>query len=696
MKNISKILSFLLLLTGVFQFSSCKKTWEEPDVNCKNPGITPNATISDLLALSPNGDIVQVESDMIFEGYVISSDEAGNYYKALVLQDAPENPTAGIYIVVDKRNMYVDFPVGKKVYVYAKGLFVGKDRGLYKLGLTYDSGYGTRIGRIPPSEADRRLIASCDAPAEIRPTSVTIDQIRNNGDALLNTLIQLNDVEFEKADLCSTFSLQGLQGVNKYLEDCSGNTLALRTSGYADFANVKVPAGKGTVTAVLGKYRSSYQVFIRDLEDLVMDGPRCDGYTPVCDASSLSPNASIAQVRGLLNGSDLVQITQDWIIEATITASDKSGNLYKAVYIADETGGIRLNLNMRDLYLRGYHRGAKLRIKLKDLYVGKRNGEIQLGDIYQGHIGNITDEIDQDHIFFTGETVQVEAQPVSLASLNYDMTGKLVTLQNVKFDDPEVYEYFALSREVSHNGTPKSANRKVVACDGSGSVTLRSSGYAEFANAHVRYGSGNITGILSCYDADHDGTITRDELQIYIRDIYDVQTGDTRCGAPYLLETFGHTTKDEEIDLEGWYNYAEAGTRKWTGGFWDGSINHYAQMSAYRSNEAQNIAWLISPPVAVTPGMKLSFQTAKAYWRHDALKVFVSTDFNGFDVRGATWEELDARIATDSDPNHAWIDSGDIDLSPYAGKVIFIGFRYKGSGEYNQTTTYRIDNVIIK
>ena len=119
-------------------------------------------------------------------------------------------------------------------------------------------------------------------------------------------------------------------------------------------------------------------------------------------------------------------------------------------------------------------------------------------------------------------------------------------------------------------------------------------------------------------------------------------------------------------------------------------------MSAYRSGEAQNIAWLISPPLVVHNGMTLSFQTAKAYWRHDALKVFISTDFDGYNVRTATWMELPARIATNTDPNHAWIDSGDIDLSAYAGQTVYIAFRYKGSDDYNQTSTYRIDNVIIK
>jgi len=440
-----------------------------------------------------------------------------------------------------------------------------------------------------------------------------------------------------------------------------------------------------------------------------MEGTRCDGSTPSCDASALTPNATIADLKALLGNNQLMQITQDWVIEATVTASDKSGNLYKAVYIEDSTGGIRLKLWLTDLYLRGYHRGAKLRIKVKNLYIGRDTywkgqlGEIQLGNRRNNYLGSIGDDIDQDHIFFLHENENHQPEEVSIASLNNDYLGKLITLTNVKFAAKEVMEPFAWS--IDHQpSNPKWATRFLTSCGSHDTIVVRTSRYANFADAHIRYGSGNITGILSCYDRNGDGQITPDEYEFLIRDIYDVDMEQARCDAPLLVETFGYTVKDEEIDLTGWFNYAEAGTRKWTGGFYYESNsqtkinrpNHYAQMSAYRSNEAQNIAWLISPPVAVTNGMTLSFQTAKAYWRHDALKVLVSTDFNGYDVRRATWTELNARIATDTDPNHAWIDSGDIDLSAYAGQVIYIAFRYEGSDDYHLTTTYRIDNVVIK
>ena len=42
--------------------------------------------------------LVTFDKDLVLEAYVVSSDEAGNFYKEMVVQDKPDNPTAGIII----------------------------------------------------------------------------------------------------------------------------------------------------------------------------------------------------------------------------------------------------------------------------------------------------------------------------------------------------------------------------------------------------------------------------------------------------------------------------------------------------------------------------------------------------------------------------------------------------------------------
>ncbi len=688
MKNILKNnFKALLILLGIMAVSSCvhDDNWDKPDVSCQEENITTNATISDVLAVSPSGEIKQITTDMVFSGYVISSDEHGNFYTTLVLQDSPDNPTAGISIAVDKRDMYTEFPVGKKVYVKAKGLFVGKDHDVYKLGTAYTLTHGgIGIGRISPHQIPDRLIPSCDAPSEIVPKEVDMTNFSYTD---INTLVKFTNVQFDQSDLCSTYAYDGVSGVNKTIVDCAGRDIILRNSGYADFARQKVPAGNGTIVAVLSKYNSDFQLFIRDTNDVQFNDARCDGTTAAdyC-APPAEANASIVDLKAISPNGNLTQITTDLVVDVVVTADDEFGNFYKKIYVQDATGGLQIGLNMRDLFRRGYKVGNKLRIKAEGLYIAKKYDEYVLGGIYNGGIGRITDDVDQDHLFVLDETANPVAEVKDLTGFTTDDLGKLVQVNNVQFSYKDAGEQLAFSDSDNYPRHPKSANRILLNCNGD-EVIVRTSGYAAFADAHTPAANGTVTGILGIYNGDY---------QIYIRNIQDFDMSNDRCNAEKLMESFGRVVKSEPIDLAGWTNFTEAGSRPWFGGFYGNSVNHYAEMNAYQSGESINISWLVSPAIQVSNGTILNFDSAKAYWKHDALSVWVSTDFNGVDVTGATWQPLTARIATDTDPNHAWINSGDIDLSAYAGQNVYIAFKYVGGDNPNSTSTYRVDNVVVK
>ena len=69
------------------------------------------------------------ESSVVFEGYVVSSDLAGNFFESLVIQDSPSNPTHGIEILIDKSALFETFEVGRKVYIKMAGLSVSYEDG---------------------------------------------------------------------------------------------------------------------------------------------------------------------------------------------------------------------------------------------------------------------------------------------------------------------------------------------------------------------------------------------------------------------------------------------------------------------------------------------------------------------------------------------------------------------------------------
>jgi hypothetical protein len=157
-------------------------------------------------------------------------------------------------------------------------------------------------------------------------------------------------------------------------------------------------------------------------------------------------------------------------------------------------------------------------------------------------------------------------------------------------------------------------------------------------------------------------------------------------------------TEGQPIEIEGWTNYAEAGTVKWAQGFYSGT--KYAEFTAYQSDEDSNIGWLISPPINMDlqNDEKLAFDVAQAYvgTSSNSIELLISTNYNGTDVLDATWQSVAfTRPPLDFDTNFDFFSSGKIDLSSYTGNI-HLAFKYKGSGTNTSLDgTYSIDNIRI-
>ena len=112
------------------------------------------------------------------------------------------------------------------------------------------------------------------------PQIATITQIKSS--AWLGKLVKLENVQFEDAEAGKTWADVAADppaSANRYLEDCSGKSVIVRTSGYASFAGTTLPAGKGPVIGIVTVFNSDYQVIVRDHSEIVMTGERC-GYVP--------------------------------------------------------------------------------------------------------------------------------------------------------------------------------------------------------------------------------------------------------------------------------------------------------------------------------------------------------------------------------------------------------------------------------
>lgn len=275
MKNI--ILNSFLASSLLFIYS-CSTEIANPKLECTQPDFKVNKTVEKVYELSSN-TAKQYLYDDIIEAYVVSSDEGGNFFKTISLQTkASERISAiGFSVPVDASNTYIDYRIGNKVYVKLKNQFTDLYYGGLRIGSLYVSNAGDpTVGRISQNEYKNVLNASCAIIDENQLVeSLSIEQALL--DTKLNTLIELNDVEFTEAALGRHYFEESNNiggSTNWNLRDKTGNQIIFRTSSYAKFADHFVPEGSGKVRGILTKFGTDYQLMARSENDVVMNGKR--------------------------------------------------------------------------------------------------------------------------------------------------------------------------------------------------------------------------------------------------------------------------------------------------------------------------------------------------------------------------------------------------------------------------------------
>ena len=232
----------------------------------------PTFLIRDLHKMHFNGNFEQIMDEIIIEGIVVADDSNDNFYKTITVQDS----TAGVAIRLDASGLYTDYPVGRKIAIKLKGLWLGDYAGMMQVGISVDRTdpvYPELTG-IPLPLFDRYLVKKTLNNA-ITPRVVKIEELN---DSLQSCLIKIKDVEFSVTDTGRTYAdAVNKQSVNRTIKACAGGSVFLRTGGFADFANIKTPRGNGSITAVYTIFNKEKQLMIRDTSDVQMNGLRCTG-----------------------------------------------------------------------------------------------------------------------------------------------------------------------------------------------------------------------------------------------------------------------------------------------------------------------------------------------------------------------------------------------------------------------------------
>ncbi len=295
--KVFKINIILALLFSVLGFVSCIQddNFNTPNLSFKEPEISANQlrTLSslagDLAQEQDNGGALDYtdqsttvsytfnENDEYINGYVISSDEAGNYFEELIIQDNYENPTIGIKLLIDINPLFTKYEVGRKVFIKINGLSVGISNGVLAIGTLN----GTRLDQIP-SSVETQIIQRSNEVAMIMPLTLPILEFSSDK---TNIMIRLTEVQFNRDEVINdsfTFASEQFDEFNgeRILESCTSDVSAiLSTSTFSDFKGLNLPTGSGTMDAILTKnfFGEVFNLSINTPEDIVFtNSERCD------------------------------------------------------------------------------------------------------------------------------------------------------------------------------------------------------------------------------------------------------------------------------------------------------------------------------------------------------------------------------------------------------------------------------------
>lgn len=399
---------------------------------------------------------------------------------------------------------------------------------------------------------------------------------------------------------------------------------------------------------------------------------------------------TIAQLKAMYQGapvhfSDHVDSINT--VFAVVTADEQNGNLYKNVYVQDQTGAIAVRL----LYSGGLYQGDSIRIYLPGTVLSPYNGLMQIDSVDVDN--NIVKQATGVHVAPTPTTIN---EIFTQSGLGGSLQSKLITLSNVEFIAGDTGQTYA------DPVNQVAENRNLKNCSGDSMLVVRTSGYANFAGQLIPTGNGTFTGIVSWFGSS---------AQLYIRDINEVQLNGPRCGlascdpAPSINENFDGVVNNAVVDIPCWFNLFTEGTGKWKGKIIGGES--FAEV-APPSFDLSTTSWLISAPLHYSSGMHLNFLSSLgSAWQHDGLQVMVSTDINlttAAAVLAAPWQTITAAtLAGSTTPAGSltmvgeWIPSGNLDLSSYLseGDNFVLAFKYTGV-PVSQATRYRIDNVSVQ
>ena len=474
MKTIGITFKSILVLALMLASSGCiQDKFDQPPVDGQDPDMTATHTIADLKQMY-TGTTYAITDSVIISGIINADDRTGNFYKVITLQDE----TAGLAIRVDGNSLFSIYPVGRRIFIKMKGLYIGEYNGMIQIGGAPTAGTINEVEAIPNAILENFIVkGSLNNP--LTPLNLTIDQLNNSHQ---NMLIRLDSVEIASSDTSKTYANYVTQtSSNINVKDCNSNTAVLRNSGFADFAAEPLPNGRGSLTAIYSVFGSTKQLLIRDTDDLILNGPRC-GSAPIPGVL-----ISIRELRNMYTGAN-TPIPSGRKIKGVVISDFMSGNLVGPnMIVQDASAGITFRFGSN--YNHSFSMNTEVEISLDGAEITTFSGLMQVQYI---------DPVDVSVIGTANITPrQATIQQVSDSSLSWEST--LVEIS---------------AATITNTQNPGVYNGNANANDGTASMVLYTRSAANFSGTALPAGPVNFKAIVSRFNATK---------QLQLRNINDVQ-----------------------------------------------------------------------------------------------------------------------------------------------------------------------------
>jgi len=386
-------------------------------------------------------------------------------------------------------------------------------------------------------------------------------------------------------------------------------------------------------------------------------------------------------------------------LEAIVISSDEGGNFYKSMYLqpVDGSKGFNLSIDEVNTYTKDLQPGKRVFLKINGLafanptsfargliFGAPPTAQFAVDRIpaseYKAILKPTCEIFNEDNI----------VHKITLAqALSDTYLNTLVEIQDVQFKTD-----CATFSKIDFDTTLK------ITSNGTQTLDIRTSHFANFAGQQVPSGRGTIRGVLTKYSSNTG-------YQLILRTERDVNmTGDRVVAATPAkggttlaysgafsegFESYGTTTTG--VTIPKYINDVTVGTRYWDVATF--SNNKYLQNSAFNSGCLK--AYFVVP-VDLTAASKFSFKSKDGYYDAQPLKVYYSTSYvPGGDITPDMLVDITNKfkLASGTTTGYAtdFTNSGIYAIpEELTGNGFFI-FEYDGTN--GATTTIQLDDIVV-